>query len=154
WDRAVLAAGGITTAGRAEKLLRDGADVGLVATAAPSDPLFAVRFRQISGGSAAPSADAAGLPARGSFPAARGFSFYRRARAAGARSRAKSRVLGYARALPHRVAVRAARLHGRGFRRRVDRARPPGAPVSLPTRQSAVQESPDQGRLSAVDPPA
>jgi 2,4-dienoyl-CoA reductase-like NADH-dependent reductase (Old Yellow Enzyme family) len=53
WDRAVLAAGGITTVDRAETLLRDGADVTLVATAALSDPLFAVRFRQISGASAA-----------------------------------------------------------------------------------------------------
>jgi dihydroorotate dehydrogenase len=53
WDRAVLAAGGITTVERAETLLRDGADVALVATAALSDPLFAVRFRQISGVSAA-----------------------------------------------------------------------------------------------------
>jgi dihydroorotate dehydrogenase len=46
WDRAILAVGGITTVERAEHLLREGADVALVATAALFDPLFATRFRQ------------------------------------------------------------------------------------------------------------
>jgi dihydroorotate dehydrogenase (NAD+) catalytic subunit len=53
WDRLVLAAGGLTTVERAEMMLREGADVVLVATAALFDPLFAVRFRQVSGVSAA-----------------------------------------------------------------------------------------------------
>jgi dihydroorotate dehydrogenase len=46
WDRAVLAVGGITTPGRAHEMLREGADAVLVATAALSSPLFAVRFRE------------------------------------------------------------------------------------------------------------
>jgi dihydroorotate dehydrogenase len=46
WDRAVLAVGGITTAERAHEMLREGADIALVATAALYDPLFAVRFRE------------------------------------------------------------------------------------------------------------
>ena len=46
WDRAILAAGGITTVERAHHLLREGTDVALVATAALFDPLFATRFRQ------------------------------------------------------------------------------------------------------------
>ncbi|HEY3065876.1 MAG TPA: hypothetical protein VGL09_08805 [Methylomirabilota bacterium] len=46
WDRAILAVGGITTVERAHALLRDGASVALVATAAIFDPLFAIRFRQ------------------------------------------------------------------------------------------------------------
>ncbi|HEU5320669.1 MAG TPA: hypothetical protein VFX28_07695, partial [Methylomirabilota bacterium] len=47
WDRAILAVGGITTVERADRLLREGADAVLVATAALFDPLFAVRFRQV-----------------------------------------------------------------------------------------------------------
>lgn len=46
WDRAVMAVGGITTVERAHHLLREGANVTLVATAALFDPLFATRFRQ------------------------------------------------------------------------------------------------------------
>jgi dihydroorotate dehydrogenase len=46
WDRAILAVGGITTVERAHHLLREGANVALVATAALFDPLFATRFRQ------------------------------------------------------------------------------------------------------------
>ena len=46
WDRAILAVGGITTAERAEHLLTEGADAALVATAALSAPLLAVRFRE------------------------------------------------------------------------------------------------------------
>jgi dihydroorotate dehydrogenase (NAD+) catalytic subunit len=46
WDRAVLAVGGITTVTRAHEMLREGANVVLVATAALYTPLFAVRFRQ------------------------------------------------------------------------------------------------------------
>jgi len=47
WDRAVLAAGGISTVERAQYLVREGADAALVATAALFDPLLAVRFRQV-----------------------------------------------------------------------------------------------------------
>ena len=46
WDRAVLAVGGITTAERAHEMLRESADAVLVATAALSAPLLAVRFRE------------------------------------------------------------------------------------------------------------
>jgi dihydroorotate dehydrogenase len=46
WDRPILAVGGITTVERAHAILREGANAGLVATAAIFDPLFAVRFRQ------------------------------------------------------------------------------------------------------------
>lgn len=46
WDRAILGVGGITTVERADHLLREGADVALIATTALFDPLFAVRFRQ------------------------------------------------------------------------------------------------------------
>ena len=46
WDRAVLAAGGVTTVDRVEQFLREGSDAVLVATAALFDPLFATRFRQ------------------------------------------------------------------------------------------------------------
>jgi dihydroorotate dehydrogenase (NAD+) catalytic subunit len=46
WERAILAVGGITTAERAHEILRDGADIALVATAALYTPLFAVRFRE------------------------------------------------------------------------------------------------------------
>src|SRR2546427_490554 len=47
WDRAILAVGGITTVERADHLLREGADVALIATTALFDPLFSVRFRQL-----------------------------------------------------------------------------------------------------------
>jgi dihydroorotate dehydrogenase (NAD+) catalytic subunit len=47
WDRAILAVGGITTPERADHLLREGADVALVATTALFDPLIAIRFRQM-----------------------------------------------------------------------------------------------------------
>jgi dihydroorotate dehydrogenase len=47
WDRAIIAVGGITTAERADHLLREGADAALIATTALFDPLFAVRFRQL-----------------------------------------------------------------------------------------------------------
>jgi 2,4-dienoyl-CoA reductase-like NADH-dependent reductase (Old Yellow Enzyme family) len=46
WDRAILAVGGISTVERAQDILREGADVVLVATAALFDPLLAARFRQ------------------------------------------------------------------------------------------------------------
>lgn len=46
WPHAVLAVGGISTAARAQQLLREGANAVLVATAALEDPLFATRFRQ------------------------------------------------------------------------------------------------------------
>ena len=46
WDRAVLAVGGITTAERAHEMLRESADAVLVATAALSAPMLAVRFRE------------------------------------------------------------------------------------------------------------
>jgi dihydroorotate dehydrogenase (NAD+) catalytic subunit len=45
WPHAVLAVGGISTAARAQQLLREGANAVLVATAALDDPLFAARFR-------------------------------------------------------------------------------------------------------------
>ncbi|MBI2204907.1 MAG: hypothetical protein HYU41_13750 [Candidatus Rokubacteria bacterium] len=48
WDRAILAVGGITTAERAQHLLREGANAALVATVALFDPLFASRFRQLA----------------------------------------------------------------------------------------------------------
>jgi dihydroorotate dehydrogenase len=53
WPQAVLAVGGVSTAGRARHLLREGANAVLVATAALEDPLFAVRFRQDAGTAAA-----------------------------------------------------------------------------------------------------
>lgn len=46
WPHAILAVGGISTVERARYLLREGADVALVATAALYDPLLATRFRQ------------------------------------------------------------------------------------------------------------
>src|SRR5919198_819403 len=42
WDRAILGVGGITTVERADHLLREGADVALIATTALFDPLFAI----------------------------------------------------------------------------------------------------------------
>lgn len=48
WPHAVLAVGGITTVERARRLLNEGANVALVATAALFDPSFAIRFRQAS----------------------------------------------------------------------------------------------------------
>ena len=46
WPHVVLAVGGISTVERARHLLREGANAVLVATAALTDPLFALRFRQ------------------------------------------------------------------------------------------------------------
>jgi dihydroorotate dehydrogenase (NAD+) catalytic subunit len=46
WEHEILAVGGITTIERARDVLREGAGVALVDTAAVFDPLFAVRFRQ------------------------------------------------------------------------------------------------------------
>jgi len=46
WDRAILAAGGVSSVERAAFLLHEGADAVLVATTALVDPLFAARFRQ------------------------------------------------------------------------------------------------------------
>src|SRR5262249_58949217 len=48
WDHAILAIGGITTVDRARELLAEGATVALVDTAAIFDPLFAVRFRNMT----------------------------------------------------------------------------------------------------------
>jgi dihydroorotate dehydrogenase (NAD+) catalytic subunit len=48
WDHAILAIGGITTVERACDLLNEGATVALVDTAAIFDPLFAVRFRNMT----------------------------------------------------------------------------------------------------------
>lgn len=45
WQRAILAVGGITTVERVRHILREGADVALVDTAALEDPLLAFRFR-------------------------------------------------------------------------------------------------------------
>lgn len=45
WDRAILAAGGVTSVDRALKSLRDGADAVLVGPAVIADPLLAYRFR-------------------------------------------------------------------------------------------------------------
>jgi dihydroorotate dehydrogenase (NAD+) catalytic subunit len=53
WPQAVLAVGGISTVERARHLLREGANVVLVATAALQDPLFAVRLRQATATAAA-----------------------------------------------------------------------------------------------------
>jgi dihydroorotate dehydrogenase (NAD+) catalytic subunit len=47
WDRAILGVGGVTTVERADHLLREGADVALIATTALFDPLFGIRFRQL-----------------------------------------------------------------------------------------------------------
>lgn len=47
WDRAILGVGGITTVERADHLLREGANVVLIATTAIFDPLFAIRYRQL-----------------------------------------------------------------------------------------------------------
>ena len=47
WDRAILGVGGITTVERADHLLREGANVALIATTAIFDPLFAIRYRQL-----------------------------------------------------------------------------------------------------------
>ncbi len=52
WNHAVLAVGGVSTVERAQHLLQEGADAVLVATAAFSDPLFAMRFRQAAATSA------------------------------------------------------------------------------------------------------
>ena len=46
WGTAILAVGGITTIARARAALEGGADMALVATAALTDPLLAVRYRQ------------------------------------------------------------------------------------------------------------
>lgn len=46
WPHAVVGVGGITTIERARHLLREGANVALIATAALVDPQFGVRFRQ------------------------------------------------------------------------------------------------------------
>jgi hypothetical protein len=54
WDRAVLAVGGISSVARALHLLHEGADAALVATAALTDPLFAVRFREAAAPPPAP----------------------------------------------------------------------------------------------------
>lgn len=70
WDRAVLGVGGITSTGRALHLLREGADVALVATAALVDPQFSITFRtaaaaERSAGAPAPvPANGAARPAR------------------------------------------------------------------------------------------
>jgi dihydroorotate dehydrogenase len=48
WDHAILAIGGITTVERARDLLNEGASAALVDTAAIFDPLFAVRFRNMT----------------------------------------------------------------------------------------------------------
>jgi dihydroorotate dehydrogenase len=55
WDRAILAVGGLTTVERARRVLREGADAALVATAALFDPQFAIRFRQARTATAAAS---------------------------------------------------------------------------------------------------
>jgi dihydroorotate dehydrogenase len=64
WDHAILAIGGITTVERARDLLAEGATVALVDTAAIFDPLFAVRFRNMTGAVPAPPAKVAAPPAR------------------------------------------------------------------------------------------
>jgi dihydroorotate dehydrogenase len=46
WPHEVFAVGGITSVERAVHVLREGANVALVATAALCDPLFAARFRR------------------------------------------------------------------------------------------------------------
>lgn len=46
WNQAILAVGGITTAARARAALSTGADAAMVATAALTDPLLAIRWRQ------------------------------------------------------------------------------------------------------------
>jgi dihydroorotate dehydrogenase len=56
WDHAILAIGGITTVERARDLLNEGASAAMVDTAAIFDPLFAVRFRNMT--AAAPRAPA------------------------------------------------------------------------------------------------
>lgn len=48
WDHAILAMGGITSVERALELLGEGATVALVDTAALFEPLFAVRFRNVT----------------------------------------------------------------------------------------------------------
>jgi dihydroorotate dehydrogenase len=64
WDHAILAIGGITTVERARDLLSEGASVALVDTAAIFDPLFAVRFRNMTGAVLRAAAKAAPVPAR------------------------------------------------------------------------------------------
>ena len=64
WDHAILAIGGITTVERARDLLGEGASVALVDTAAIFDPLFAVRFRNMTGAMPRAAAKTAPVPAR------------------------------------------------------------------------------------------
>ena len=64
WDHAILAIGGITTVERARDLLSEGASVALVDTAAIFDPLFAVRFRSMTGAVPRAAAKAAPVSAR------------------------------------------------------------------------------------------
>ena len=64
WDHAILAIGGITTVERARDLLGEGASVALVDTAAIFDPLFAVRFRSMTGAEPRAAAKVAPAPAR------------------------------------------------------------------------------------------
>ena len=64
WDHAILAIGGITTVERARDLLSEGASVALVDTAAIFDPLFAVRFRNMTGAVPRAAAKVAPVPAR------------------------------------------------------------------------------------------
>jgi dihydroorotate dehydrogenase len=64
WDHAILAIGGITSVERARDLLAEGAGAALVDTAAIFDPLFAVRFRNMTGAAPRAAAKVPSAPAR------------------------------------------------------------------------------------------